>query len=135
MADITSMEEEHDKEDVVTEVESQNEKEAKTEENAAENKVEEKTTAKAKVEETLKQVTKSEDNIDDGEVKEEDIDLFSDTAMNNAYSICHNIQVRNNFLKFLIFLGLHVLQRIQVEWNYKKEEEKEKENIVILVSK
>ena len=95
MADMKCMEEEHNKEDVVTEVESLSEKEAKTEESATNG--EEKTIGKAKVEETLKQVTKSEDNIDNGEVKEEDIDLFSDTAMNNAYSICHNIQVRDLF--------------------------------------
>ena len=62
-----------------------------------ENKKVGKSKTKEKVAETLKKVGKTE--TADGEVEEEeeveekDIDLFSESAMYNAYSICHNIQV------------------------------------------
>ena len=58
-----------------------------------------KSKSKEKVAETLKKVGKA-NNAAGGEVEEEseevqekDIDLFSESAMYNAYSICHNVQV------------------------------------------
>ena len=49
------------------------------------------------VAETLKKVAKSEEVVskveEEEEVEEKDIDLFSESAMYNAYGICHNVQV------------------------------------------
>lgn len=50
-----------------------------------------------KVAETLKKVAKAEEVVskveEEEEVEEKDIDLFSESAMYNAYGICHNVQV------------------------------------------
>ena len=46
--------------------------------------------------ETLKKVAKAEEvvsKVEEEEVEEKDIDLFSESAMYNAYGICHNVQV------------------------------------------
>ena len=47
--------------------------------------------------ETLKKVAKAEEVVskveEEEEVEEKDIDLFSESAMYNAYGICHNVQV------------------------------------------
>ena len=62
-----------------------------------ENKKVGKSKTKEKVAETLKKVGKTEtadgEVDEEEEVEEKDIDLFSESAMYNAYSICHNIQV------------------------------------------
>ena len=70
-----------------------------------ENKKVGKNKTKEKVAETLKKVGKTDDAAgevdEEEEVEEKDIDLFSETAMYNAYSICHNVQVclcDSNFL-------------------------------------
>ena len=56
-----------------------------------------KSKSKEKVAETLKKVGKAEEVVgevvEEEEVQEKDIDLFSESAMFNAYSICHNVQV------------------------------------------
>ena len=56
-----------------------------------------KSKSKEKVAETLKKVGKADDaggEVEEAEeVQEKDIDLFSESAMYNAYSICHNVQV------------------------------------------
>ena len=56
-----------------------------------------KSKTKEKVAETLKKVGKADDaggEVEEAEeVQEKDIDLFSESAMYNAYSICHNVQV------------------------------------------
>ena len=56
-----------------------------------------KSKTKEKVAETLKKVGKADDaggEVEEAEeVQEKDIDLFSESAMFNAYSICHNVQV------------------------------------------
>jgi len=61
-----------------------------------ENKKVGKSKTKEKVAETLKKVGKTDDAAgevdEEEEVEEKDIDLFSETAMYNAYSICHNVQ-------------------------------------------
>ena len=44
--------------------------------------------------ETLKKVAKGEEVVSKVEEEEKDIDLFSESAMYNAYGICHNIQVK-----------------------------------------
>ena len=63
-----------------------------------ENKKVGKSKTKEKVAETLKKVGKTDDAVgevggEEEEVEEKDIDLFSESAMFNAYSICHNVQV------------------------------------------
>ena len=67
------------------------------EETEAESKKGGKSKSKEKVAETLKKVGKAEEVVgevvDEEEVQEKDIDLFSESAMFNAYSICHNVQV------------------------------------------
>ena len=67
------------------------------EETEAESKKGGKSKSKEKVAETLKKVGKAEEVVgevvEEEEVQEKDIDLFSESAMFNAYSICHNVQV------------------------------------------
>ena len=67
------------------------------EETETESKKGGKSKSKEKVAETLKKVGKAEEVVgevvEEEEVKEKDIDLFSESAMFNAYSICHNVQV------------------------------------------
>ena len=64
-----------------------------------ENKKVGKSKTKEKVAETLKKVGKTDEAVGEVGVEEEvveeekDIDLFSESAMFNAYSICHNVQV------------------------------------------
>ena len=63
--------------------------------------------SKEKVAETLKKVGKADDEVgelatgEEEEVEEKDIDLFSESAMYNAYSICHNVQVCSSDLDYL----------------------------------
>ena len=66
------------------------------EETETESKKGGKSKSKEKVAETLKKVGKAEEvvgEVEEEEVQEKDIDLFSESAMFNAYSICHNVQV------------------------------------------
>ena len=67
------------------------------EETETESKKGGKSKSKEKVAETLKKVGKAEEVVgevvEEEEVQEKDIDLFSESAMFNAYSICHNVQV------------------------------------------
>ena len=67
------------------------------EETESESKKGWKSKSKEKVAETLKKVGKAEEVVgevvEEEEVQEKDIDLFSESAMFNAYSICHNVQV------------------------------------------
>ena len=67
------------------------------EETGTESKKGGKSKSKEKVAETLKKVGKAEEVVgevvEEEEVQEKDIDLFSESAMFNAYSICHNVQV------------------------------------------
>ena len=64
--------------------------------------------------ETLKKVAKAEEVVskveEEEEVEEKDIDLFSESAMYNAYGICHNVQVE--------WLNVSVNRRRKIDPNW-----------------